>query len=84
MYEPGTILAMREPQSTDDTPYPYDRVQVVGQSPVSTSAQAVPYGRERTPRATSSVLSPTSLQRLTSRSGSCRNSTRSSPTRWTR
>lgn len=34
MYEPGTILAMREPQSTDDTPYPYDRVQVVGQSPV--------------------------------------------------
>lgn len=34
MYEPGTILALKEPQSTDDFNYPYDRVKVVGQSPV--------------------------------------------------
>lgn len=34
MYEPGTILALREPQSTEDATYPYDRVKVVGQSPV--------------------------------------------------
>lgn len=34
MYEPGTVLTLREPQSTDDAPYPYDRVVVVGQSPV--------------------------------------------------
>lgn len=34
MYEPGTILALREPQSNEDTTYPYDRVKVVGQSPV--------------------------------------------------
>jgi hypothetical protein len=34
MYEPGTILALREPQSTDDQTYAYDRVKVVGQSPV--------------------------------------------------
>lgn len=34
MYEPGTVLALREPQSTDDSVYPYDRVKVVGQSPV--------------------------------------------------
>lgn len=34
MYEPGTILALREPQSTDESTYPYDRVKVIGQSPV--------------------------------------------------
>jgi hypothetical protein len=34
MYEPGTILTLKEPQSTDDKTYAYDRVQVVGQSPV--------------------------------------------------
>lgn len=34
MFEPGTILALREPQSTDDNVYPYDRVEVIGQSPV--------------------------------------------------
>lgn len=34
MYEPGTILQLRELQSTDDKVYPYDRVKVVGQSPV--------------------------------------------------
>lgn len=32
MFEPGTILRLREPQSTKDNPYPYDRVYVVGQS----------------------------------------------------
>lgn len=34
MFEPGTILAALDPQSTDEKPYPYDRVYVVGQSPV--------------------------------------------------
>jgi hypothetical protein len=34
MYEPGTTLVLRDPQSTDDETYPYDRVLVVGQSPV--------------------------------------------------
>ena len=34
MYEPGTVLSLREPQSTDDKIYPYDRVKVVGQSPI--------------------------------------------------
>lgn len=37
MYEPGTILKLREPQSTDDVPYPYDLVKVVGQSPIQHS-----------------------------------------------
>lgn len=34
MFEPGTILRLREPQGTDEKPYAYDRVEVVGQSPV--------------------------------------------------
>lgn len=34
MFEPGTKLRLREPQSTDETPYPYDDVEVVGPSPV--------------------------------------------------
>lgn len=34
MFESGTILALREPQSTKEEPYPYDKVCVVGQSPV--------------------------------------------------
>jgi hypothetical protein len=34
MYHTGTILKLREPQSTDEKPYAYDRVKVVGQSPV--------------------------------------------------
>jgi hypothetical protein len=34
MFAPGTILRLRDPQSTDEKPYPYDLVEVVGQSPV--------------------------------------------------
>jgi hypothetical protein len=37
MFQPGTILRLREPQSTDETPYPYDLVKVVGQSPIQHS-----------------------------------------------
>lgn len=37
MFEPGTILRLREPQSTDDAPYPYDLVKVIGQSPIQHS-----------------------------------------------
>lgn len=37
MYEPGTILRLREPQGTDEKPYPYDLVKVVGQSPIQHS-----------------------------------------------
>jgi hypothetical protein len=37
MFEPGTILRLREPQSTDDKPYPYDLVKVIGQSPIQHS-----------------------------------------------
>lgn len=37
MYEPGTILRLREPQGTDKSPYPYDLVKVVGQSPIQHS-----------------------------------------------
>lgn len=37
MFEPGTILRLREPQSTEDELYPYDLVKVVGQSPVQHS-----------------------------------------------
>lgn len=34
MFEPGTILRLREPVGTEEEPSPYDRVKVVGQSPV--------------------------------------------------
>lgn len=34
MYQPDTILKLKEPRSTDDEPFPYDRVRVIGQSPV--------------------------------------------------
>lgn len=34
MFAPGTILRLREPQSTEEKPYPYDLIEVVGQSPV--------------------------------------------------
>jgi len=34
MYEPGTILTLKEPRSTKDQPFPYDRVRVIGQSPI--------------------------------------------------
>lgn len=37
MFEPGTILRLREPQSTDEKPYPYDLVKVIGQSPIQHS-----------------------------------------------
>lgn len=36
MYKPDTILALKEPRTTDeDEPFPYDRVRVIGQSPVN-------------------------------------------------
>ena len=35
MYQPDTILTLKEPRSTDDEPFPYDRVRVVGQSPIN-------------------------------------------------
>jgi hypothetical protein len=37
MFEPGTTLRLREPQSTEEAPYPYDRVTVIGQSPIQHS-----------------------------------------------
>jgi hypothetical protein len=33
MYQPGTILKLREPKSTEDKVFPYDEVEVIGQSP---------------------------------------------------
>lgn len=39
MFEPGTILRLREPQGTEDAPYPYDLVKVVGQSPIQHSTR---------------------------------------------
>lgn len=38
MYKPGTVLTLREPQSTKDQPFPYDRVRVIGPSPVAHAA----------------------------------------------
>lgn len=35
MYEPGTILTLKEPKSTEDEPFAYDRIRVVGQSPIN-------------------------------------------------
>jgi hypothetical protein len=48
MYTPGTILALKEPKSTpeskkgadDAVVFPYDRVEVIGISPISHSGQA--------------------------------------------
>lgn len=34
MYAPNTILELKEPKSTEDKPFAYDRVRVVGPSPV--------------------------------------------------
>lgn len=34
MYAPETILKLKEPRSTKNEPFPYDRVKVIGQSPV--------------------------------------------------
>ena len=38
MYETGTILRLREPKSTDDTPFAYDKIEVIGTSPLSHSS----------------------------------------------
>lgn len=35
MYAPDTILTLKKPRSTDDEAFPYDRVKVIGQSPVN-------------------------------------------------
>lgn len=35
MYTPDTILKLKEPRSTEDKPFPYDRVRVINASPVS-------------------------------------------------
>jgi hypothetical protein len=35
MYSADTILKLKTPRSTEDTPFPYDRVRVIGPSPVS-------------------------------------------------
>ena len=35
MYDKGTILKLREPRSTDDTLFAYDRIEVIGTSPLS-------------------------------------------------
>lgn len=37
MYEPGSILVRKEPVDTEGDLYPYNRVRVVGPSPVSHS-----------------------------------------------
>lgn len=34
MYQPDTVLTLKDPRSTEEEPFPYDRVRVVGQSPV--------------------------------------------------
>ena len=40
MYEPKTILKLKKTRGTENKPFPYDRVEVVGQSPVNHGAQA--------------------------------------------
>lgn len=35
MYAADSILTLKEPRSTDDKPFAYDRVRVIGPSPVS-------------------------------------------------
>lgn len=40
MYKPGTILVLKDPQSKPDEPFPYDRVRVIGPSPISYSASS--------------------------------------------
>lgn len=39
MYAIDTILTLKEPRSTDDKPFAYDRVRVVGPSPVDHGAK---------------------------------------------
>lgn len=35
MYKPGTILTLKEPRSTEKEPFAYDRIEVIGPSPLS-------------------------------------------------
>jgi hypothetical protein len=37
MFTRGTVLALKEPKSTEDTVFPYDKVRVIGESPVTRS-----------------------------------------------
>lgn len=41
MFKPGTILTLKNPQSTEDYTFPYDRVKVIGTSPVSHAGGAM-------------------------------------------
>lgn len=54
MHPPGTILALRAPIGTDEKPYPYDRVVVIGTSPVQHLTEAKWKGQD----ATSIVIQP--------------------------
>lgn len=38
MYAPKTVLRLKQPKSTDDTPFAYDEVEVVGASPLNHAA----------------------------------------------
>jgi hypothetical protein len=40
MFEPNTVLRLREPEGTEEEPHPYDRVVVVGQSPVQHATES--------------------------------------------
>jgi hypothetical protein len=40
LYTPGTILVLNEPQSTEEKPFAYDKVEVVGPSPVNHGVQS--------------------------------------------
>lgn len=46
MYAPDTILTLKEQRSTDDKQFAYDRVRVVGQSPVSHTSESAKYSGE--------------------------------------
>ena len=40
MYEPETVLVLKEPRSTEEDQFPYDRVEVIGQSPIHHGTRA--------------------------------------------
>lgn len=40
MFQSDTILVRREPLSTEENPFPYDRIRVIGPSPVVYSASS--------------------------------------------
>lgn len=40
MYEPESVLVLKDPRSTEEDPFPYDRVEVVGQSPIHHGVRA--------------------------------------------